>query len=298
MPGSFALLRDLYLDAFLGSLLAAFLCSMVGVLLYLRRNVFLGLALPQAAAAGISLDLVLLPWWFGAVGWGVVKSGDHLHPSFALHTVFAFWAVLLVLGVLTRMERSRRGSPESRTAAAYVVSLAATILLLQNTPFGRAFVDSMVRGEILSISQADLLLLLVLTLFTFGTLHLFRGRILLVLFDREAATASGIRPHVWEGLVLLLAGLAVAAGVVTVGPLVVFSYFALPPLAARGLSPSMRSFMILSVAFGLASTLGGWAFSLATDHPLGPSIAAAGFALLLITRALRPLASRVVPPAP
>ena len=298
MSGSFALLQDLYLDAFLGSLLAGFLCSMVGVLLYLRRNVFLGLALPQAAAAGISLDLVLLPWWAGAVGWGVVKSGDHIHPSFALHTVFAFFAVLLVLGILVRMERSRRGSPESRTAAAYVVSLAATLLLLQNTPFGRAFVDSMVRGEILSISSEDLVLLLLLAAFTFGVLHVFRGRILLVLFDRDAATAAGIRPEVWEGLVLLLAGLTVAAGVVTVGPLVVFAYFALPPLAARGLSPSMRSFMVLSVAIGLISTVGGWAFSLATDHPLGPSVAAAGFALLVLAWLVRPLAGRFFPPAP
>ncbi len=298
MFDSFSLLGSLYLEAFLGSLLAAFLCSMVGVLLFLRRNVFLGLALPQAAAAGISLDLVLLPWWFGAVGWGVACRGNHLQPSFALHTLFAFAAVLFVLGALVRMERSRKGSPEARTAAAYVVSLAATILLLQNTPFGKAFVDSMVRGEILSITGGDLLLLLGLTAFTFGALHLFRGRILLVLFDRDAATACGIRSEVWDGLVLFLAGLAVAAGVVTVGPLVVFAFFALPPLAARGLCPSMRSFMVLSVALGLSATLGGWVFSLSTDHPLGPSIAAAGFALLVVSRLLRPLAARIVVPAP
>ncbi len=298
MPDNLALLKDLYLEAFLGSLLAGFLCPMVGALLFLRRNVFLGLALPQAAAAGISLDLVLLPWWAGAVGWGVVRSGDHLHPSFALHVAFAFSAVLLVLGILARLERSRRGSPEARTAAAYVAGLAATLLLLQNTPFGKAFVDAMMRGEILSVSGGDLVLLLVLAAGAFAALHVFRGRILLVLFDREAAQAAGIRPQVWESLVLLLAGLTVAAGVVTVGPLVVFAYFALPPLAARGLSPSMKVFMVLSVTFGILSTLGGWFFSLATDHPLGPSIAGAGIALLLLSWCLRPLAARLVQPAP
>jgi len=74
----------------------------------------------------------------------------------------------------------------------------------------------------------------------------------------------------------------------TVGPIVLFGMLVLPPIAARLLARSMRSFLVLSSAIGaISALLGAWA-SLRWNLPMAPAIVvAAGVILALSALAAR-----------
>jgi ABC-type Mn2+/Zn2+ transport system permease subunit len=90
--------------------------------------------------------------------------------------VFFLGAVL----VLAFLEGRGRGQPEGRLGTAYVVAAALSILILSKTPYGEIGWLSLMKGEIITISNFDLLLTAaVLALFLAG-LAMFHKELLLV----------------------------------------------------------------------------------------------------------------------
>ncbi len=273
------LIKELYFEAFIGSLLAAVLCSMVGSLLYLKRNIFLGLALPQVSAAGISFGLFILP----GLGYAL-KEGGRQTPELLIILTFAFVSVMVIIGILLYLDAKGKGSEESRIAGTFAGAWTATILFLNNTPFGKAYVDSMITGEALSITKGDLFVLFGLFIFCLFWFLVFSKRLLIVIYDPEFAVSSGISKNLWLTIIHIITGLTIAFGVTTVGPLVVFALLALPSISARILCFSMRSFLVLVPLIGLLSHISGWLLSLKLDLPLGPSIALGSIICLVLAK--------------
>ena len=274
---------DLFRWALCAATLAGVVCPWVGALLYVRRTSFYGIALPQFAAAGVVFGFVLLPWWIAHVGLGDLTLDTALADSHAAINYHFAWAAAFTFGSLAALAwLGRRGGSEiGRVAAAFALANAATYLFGRLSPIGRSFVDEMLAGEILGVGPHELEVLaaglgLVLVL---GVA--FRRDLVLVGFDREFATVIGRNVLAVEGLLTVLTGLTIAVGTIALGPTLLFGLLVVPPLAARAWARSMKGFLALAPAFGLASVVAGVVASFELDLPLGAAIVGASGVLAL-----------------
>jgi len=247
------------------SVLVGFACPLVGVFLVMRRLVFMGVALPQISSTGVAVALSL-PLW---LGFNLTEHGtDNAHAlAFAGSTIFSLTAIL----VLAFLERRGRGLPEGRLGTAYVVAAATSILLLSKNPYGEVGWLDMLKGEVITISNFDLVLTAGTLMLVIAALGLFHKEFLLVSFDREMAITLRKNVVFWDVLLYLLIGLTVSMAVLSVGPLIAFGFLLIPALAAQLFARNMRQFIILASLYGGAAAFLGFWIAYQYDLPVGPT---------------------------
>ena len=247
------------------SVLIGLVCPLVGVFLVMRRLVFLGVALPQISSTGVAIALSL-PLW---LGFKLTDHGAHgAHAlAFAGSIIFSLTAVL----VLAFLERRGRGHPEGRLGTAYVVAAALGILLLSKNPYGEIGWLDMLKGEVIAISNFDLLLTAATLALVLAALALFHKEFLLVSFDREMAMILRKNVVFWDMLLYVLIGLTVSMAVLSVGPLIAFGFLLIPALMAHLFAHNMRQFtMLASLVGGVVAFFGFW-IAYQYDFPVGPT---------------------------
>ncbi len=265
-------------DGFLASLVVGLVLPLVGALIYLRRSAFLGVAVPQFSAAGLALGLWMMPW-FAPV---YEEFLDHGHPPMAYLFLFAVGAAALSLwGFALVSARHSLGSADSRLASGFAAASAFALLFLNMSPAGANVAETILRGEVLYLDTHGLVSLGIVFLVVLLGLVRWRRAFLLVAFDPEAAVALGHRVARYERRQILLVGLAIGGGVMTVGPVLVFGLLFLPPLAARRVANTMRAFLLHVVLVGLLSVFGAWPLSIAMDQPYGPTTVVLSTVLVL-----------------
>jgi ABC-type Mn2+/Zn2+ transport system permease subunit len=266
----------LFRNAVLGGLLVALLCSLLGIYVVLRRLVLLGVALPQAGAAGIAAAL-----WF--TGHAHEPGGGH-----AGALVGSLAATFGALGVLLVGQRGARSPAEWRVGALLAVASAATVLFVALNPTGDLEMTNLLRGELLALGDADLAVLAFASAVALALFVAFRREILLASFDAEFARTLGRDPRRADALLFALLGVAIALGVMDAGPLVVFGFLVLPALAALRVAPRLGAAMAISAAIGALSSASGFALAYRADLPTGPtSVALAAVCWLAVAAGAR-----------
>lgn len=241
-------------------LLVGLACPLVGVFLLLRRMVFLGVALPQVSSCGIACA-------FAFHTWGLIPHLEHGEQALALagSTVFT----LGTLGLLSYLEQRGRGFREGRVGVAYVLAGAWSILLLDKNPYGEHGLTERLRGQIVAVSNLDLLITGAAFVVVALTLLACHKELLLVAYDRDFAITLGKRPALWDLLLFTLMGLTVSLAVFGVGPLVTFGFLLIPPLIAHALARSMTQFAVLACGIGAATSFAGFVIAYRWDLPVG-----------------------------
>lgn len=247
------------------SVLIGFACPLVGVFLVLRRLVFMGVALPQISSTGVAVALSV-PMWLGL-----------LRPEHAAHTehILAFSGSLLftlsAILVLAFLERRGRGLPEGRLGTAYVVAAALSIILLSKNHYGEVGWLDLMKGEVITIDNADLAMTAITLAMVLGVLGLFKKELMLVSFDRAMAITLGKNVVFWDIMLYMLIGLTVSMAVLSVGPLIAFGFLLIPALTAHLFARTMRQFVVLAPLFGgVAAFIGFW-LAYQWDLPVGPT---------------------------
>ena len=247
------------------SMLVGFACPLVGVFLMLRRLVFMGVALPQISSTGIAIALSV-PLWLGS---GLSAHGAE--DGHALAFIGSLTCSLIAILVLALLERRGRGLPEGRLGVAYVVSSALSILILSKNPRGEIGLLDLLKGEVITISNFDLILTAAVLTLVLIALGLFHKELMLVSFDRVMAVTLGKNVLLWDALLYLLIGVTVSVAVLSVGPLIAFGFLLIPALTAHLFARNMRQFTWLSSAIGGVSALLGFWIAYQYDVPVGPT---------------------------
>lgn len=267
----------LLFPALLGSTILALVCPLVGAHLILRRRIFLGLTLPQIAACGVAFTF----WIYHAAGLAHGAGGERL-----LAVVGSLLFTFVGMGLLAYLDRQGSGSPEGRLAAAYALASALTILFVVFNPAGELEILTLLKGEVIALSLAELKLLILAYGVALLGLVLFRREFLLTSFDQDLAFLLTGGKVQWSVLLYLLCGLSIAVGVIMAGPLLIFGFMVLSPLSARPFARGILSFFALSSLIGVVTAVLGFYLSVVLDLPLGPTDVALGCILLFLSHAL------------
>jgi len=285
MNGFFTIVNPSYLlfPALVGTLIMGFVCPLIGSYLVLRRTIFLGLTLPEIAAAGVSFT-----FWLQQTG---------VLPEFAqgersIGMIGSLLFTFLGMALLGYLEQRGKGMAEGRLAAAYAFAGAVTILFMVFNPAGQVDVLNLLKGEVIALSRGELKLLAVVFGLVAMVMLVFRREFLLISFDRDLAFLLKGRQIIWDILLYLLAGIVIALGVIMAGPLLIFGFLVLPALAARPLVSRMSGFLLLSSLLGLVMAFVGFYSSVRLDLPLGPTDVALGCCLIFAAYGLSRISVR------
>jgi|CXWL01.1.fsa_nt_gi ABC-type Mn2+/Zn2+ transport system permease subunit len=268
-----------------GSLVVGLVCPLVGVYFILRRLVFWGVALPQVSASGIAFAFMLQGLGINFLSGG---EGHEKHLAILGAVVFTVGTIL----VLAALERRGSGLSEGRIGALYALAGAASILFVAWNAAGETEMLGLLKGEIVSISEVDFHAMLDIFGFVAASMFLFQREFTLVSYDRDMAVSLGRNVLGWDLLLYLIIGLTISLGVMTVGPLVIFGFLVLPPLAALPWAGGMMSLSILASLIGGLSAFAGFYVSYSYDLPLGPVVVCVACAVFFLSSAVRSIAVR------
>jgi ABC-type Mn2+/Zn2+ transport system permease subunit len=162
------------------------------------------------------------------------------------------------------------------------------LALSQASPPG---LGALLFGDVLGVTDGDLLLAGGLALAVVLALRLLHGRLTAVGFDRTTARALGASPVVADAALLVLLALAILVAVQGLGNLLVVAVLVGPAATARQLARRMPPMMGWSVAVAVASGLGGLLISYHAGTAAGASIALVAVGLWVLSRAARALPS-------
>jgi len=188
----------------------------------------------------------------------------------------------LAVALAGQVGRGRIGRDDAvAVAVTTLFGLGALLALSPQTPVG---IQSLLFGDVLGTSAADLLagggLAAVVLLALWGA----HWRLLAVGFDRNGARALGVRSLAVDALLLGLVALAVLVAVQGLGNLLVVAVLVAPAAAARLLTHRLAPMMALAVLLGALAGVGGLYLSYYASVAAGASIAGLLVAAYLLAR--------------
>lgn len=250
----------LFREAFLGSLIIALGCSILGVFVVYRRVVFVAAALAQLSSAGVALAGFL-----AALGIGLGGGLDRSELVLSLLATFA--------GVLFFAFEGGKGRVpgDARLGIAFVLAGAVAVLLVAQTA-GADAQALLLRGNILGIAGGEIRLLSSVILIVVAVHLLLHKEFVFVSFDREMAATLGYRTTRWSILLYATLGLMIAVSIQAAGVLLVFSFLVLPPVTGILLGRSLLGVLAWSSGTGVAAAALGFVVSVQMDLPTGPAI--------------------------
>jgi zinc transport system permease protein len=147
---------------------------------------------------------------------------------------------------------------------------------------------SLLFGNILSVSEAELRLLAVVMAIVLLFIGLFFKELLAISFDEEAALAGGLPVSpLYFGLLTAMA-LTVMVSVKLVGIVLASALLVIPAATGYRLSRNYRTMFLLSLLTGIGGSVGGLILSYFLDLPSGAAIVLFMALLFLISLLYRP----------
>jgi zinc transport system permease protein len=258
-------LQQTYMQhALLAGIMVGLACPAIGVYVVLRRLSLIGDGLGHLSFAGV------------AAGWLVGVS-----PLFGA----AIFAVAGALGI-ERLRAWRRESGDLGLAIIFYTGIALGVVL---TSLGRrmnANLFSYLFGSILTVSEADLILIAVAAIAVLVVLALLSKELLAVVYDEDVARVSGLPVAALNYLILVLAALTVVAALRVVGILLVAGLLVIPVAASLQVARSFRATLGYAAGFGVTSVLVGLVAAYVFDLAPGGSILLAAILMFLAAGAV------------
>ncbi len=248
-------------NAAIACVLSGLACGIIGTYIVCRRLVFLSGGITHSSFGGIGIAYYL--------GWNPVWGA------------LAF-AVLSAMGIegLSRRGRIRE---DSAIGILWSLGMAVGIVFVAMTPGYAPNLMSFLFGNILTISRADLIAMLVLDVILLGVMLLFYRPVLYISFDREYAETQHSPVRFISYLMLVLVAVTIVLSIRMVGIVLLISLLTVPPVIVNSLTRSYKKITVYSCLVTALAAFTGLYVSYRTDIPSGAStIIVLTFALILV----------------
>jgi zinc transport system permease protein len=228
----------------------ALVCSILGVLLVLRRFSLIGDGLAHVTFGGVAVGLLLKQ-----------------HPVYIAIPI----VILSSLGILKLTEKAKLFGD----AAIGIVSslgIAGGIMIASIAGGFNVDLFSFLFGNILAISKTEVITSIAFSLAVLLIISFFYNDHLSATFDEEFAKISGINIKMINSLLVILTGITVVLTMKVVGIMLTSSLLILPAVTALQIAKSFKSTMFISSIIGVLSVIIGIYLSVIVNFPTGATI--------------------------
>jgi zinc transport system permease protein len=138
-------------------------------------------------------------------------------------------------------------------------------------------------GDILSVSQEDVLSIWIISLVVIGALIWLWRPLLAITVHEDLAQVEGVPVTRVRTALMLLMALVIAIAMKVVGVLLITALLIIPAAASRRLARSPEQMAIVSSLLGIIAVMAGLAASYLWDSPAGPAIVLSATVLFSLT---------------
>ncbi|MGK7885061.1 MAG: metal ABC transporter permease [Crocosphaera sp.] len=236
--------------AILGGVLLGILGGILGSFLILRRLSLFGDTVGHSAMLGVVLAALLeLPTTWTLIGFTVAFG----------------------LGVIYLIDKTDLGSD-----TVLCISLSGSIALgtigFSYLKGYRGNLLSILFGDILAISNTDLMLLLLILGVTIAWIIMSLPEQILLTLNSDLALVKGVSVSSNRYFFIVLLAITIALTIRAVGILLVNAFLVIPAATSRLICQQFIPFLVTAAAIGATSGVMGMVISGAIDLPSGPSI--------------------------
>jgi len=241
---------DFMQRAFLSGIIIATLASISGTFVVLKRYSMISETLAHSALLGVAVGLVAgyNPLWVAVVvalfsAWLI----EYLRANFTIYSD-AVLAILL---------------SGSLALAVVIVSLGGAF---NNSLFSYLF------GSILSVTQEDVITILVFGVIALGILLAFSKEFYFLSYDEEVAKVSGIKVRLLNFILVSVVAVIIALSIRIVGSLLIGALMVIPTVSALQYKFGFFKTTMLALVFALTSVVSGMVLSYHFSLPSGATI--------------------------
>ncbi len=252
--------------AVLIGLLVGASCSLLSVYVVLRRMAFIGQGISHSAFGGIALGLLIL------------GSASHLTWGINLITAVFCITVAVLIGIISRQGRI---SEDSVIGVFFSISMALGIVFIGLRKQYSPEVFTYLFGNILSVTTADVVIEAVLSLIIIGCILFLNKELQAFVFSEELARAAGIPVEFLRYLLLVLLSLTIVISVKIIGIVLISAFLVIPGATAHLLARSFKSMMLISLIFGMTTSLVGLLISNIIGLPSGAMVVITQFVVFV-----------------
>ena len=253
--------------AFFAGSFVAIICSALGLFLVLRKMSLIGDGLSHVSFGAIALGL-----FFG------------IYPYY-----IAIPLVMIASIVILKISEKAKIYGDAAIGIVSAIGIAGGVILVSVSKGFNVDLFSYLFGNILAISNGELILLVLLSLIVLATIYFFYWDLFSATFDEEYAKTTGIKINFINTLLTILTSLCVVLSIKIVGIMLVSALLILPSVTALQIAKGFKSVMFSGAIISVISVILGITFSFFLDIPTGATIVminAIFFGLALLVRKL------------
>ena len=252
-------------NALLAMLLITPLFGMLGTMAVDNKMAFFSDALGHSALTGIAIGVML--------GW------QSQMLSMLLFGIL--WAILI-----TFVKHNSKMSPDTIISVFSSTSVALGLVILAR---GGAFAkySSYLVGDVLSVTQGDLLALLITLLVTAVVWAFLFNPLLVTSVNAPLAQSRGVRARTTEYVFTIVVAVAVMMSIRWVGVMLINSLLILPAAASRNVARNTAWYMRLSIIFSVVCGVSGLVLSYYLNTSAGAAVVLCAAAVYFATLPLR-----------
>lgn len=255
---------DFFIKAIVGVLLLSVASAIIGTYIVTRRLVSISGGITHACFGGLGLGYYL---------------------SFNPVVMAAGFAIASSLGVQW-MSRRHRVREDSAIAVIWALGMALGTLFIFLTPGYVPELNAFLFGNILTITNGDLLAFAIFTaVLILFTVLAFR-MIVICAFDSDFASVKGLPVTFINTCMTVLIAVCIVLTIRLVGVMLLMSMLALPQMIAETFCHRFRRMMLLSIVVSLGCSLGGLMLATVINVPCSALIVLTMSAVYLLTRLL------------
>jgi manganese/iron transport system permease protein len=254
---------------FLAVVLIGTTCAVLGSYVVLRRMAFIGDAIAHTALPGVVIAYLKgFNLFIGALVAGLVTA--------------------LGIGWLSGRAAVRE---DTAIGVLFTSMFALGVLIISTAGSFRDF-SAMLFGDILGVTNFDLVLMAVITAIVLAVVAVFYKELELTSVDPSYSAVVGLRADWMRNLLLVLLALAVVTGIQAVGVILTSALLVTPAAAASLLTSNLLRMMVLASFFAISSGFIGLYASFYAGVSSGAAIVLAGTGWFAIAFAIHHLTQR------
>lgn len=262
--------------ALLAGLLAVVATSLVGTWVVLRGLALVGEALSHGVIPGIALAVL---WGFSPV-------------------IGALIAATIMAGLISVVSARTSVREDTSIGLLFVGMLSLGIVIVSKARSFATEVTSLLFGEILGVSRADITTQLIATaVVVVATAVLYRPFLALT-FNPLKAQSLGLHPRLAHLALMVLVALSIVASFQAVGTLLVVGLLIGPPATASLLTRRIPMMMLVSTLFGALAVVVGLTISFHAGTAGGATMAGLSVAQFFVVLAVTEVLAQFRAPTP
>ena len=252
---------DFFIRALVAGLGVALVTGPLGCFIIWRRLSFFGDTLAHSALLGVTLAF-----------------------SFDINIAFSVFIISSAIAlILLKLQKTTNLPGDALLGLLAHSSLAVGLVVIGFLSFIRFDVMGLLFGDILAVTENDLIIIWVGGAIILFVLKLIWKPLFASTVNYELAEAEGMKPERVNAIFTILMAAIIAISIKMVGLLLITGMLIIPAAMARNISNNPKQMVLFSIIGGLLSVVMGLFGSLEINTPSGPSIIPAGLILFILS---------------